>query len=166
MKLAYLLSEYPTLGHTYLLREVRQLRELGWDIQTISIRRPGNRPSPLSRAEAEELGSTWYILGSGLSGSPQKPCGHTCDSSAALCARPDDGTSVRPLQPATDAAGDSLFRRGGVRWLSAAQSRYHACPLGLFHHGCSNSLPGLRHQSVDHAPRPGRVHRPRGLCHS
>jgi glycosyltransferase involved in cell wall biosynthesis len=65
MKLAYLLSEYPTLGHTYLLREVRQLRELGWDIQTISVRQPGKRPSPLSPAESEELGSTWYILGSG-----------------------------------------------------------------------------------------------------
>jgi len=66
MKLAYLLSEYPTLGHTYILREVRQLRELGWDIRTISIRRPGNRPAPLSPAEAEEIRSTWYILGGGL----------------------------------------------------------------------------------------------------
>jgi glycosyltransferase involved in cell wall biosynthesis len=66
MKFAYLLSEYPTLGHTYLLREVRQLRGMGWDIQTISIRRPGHRPSPLSAAEAEELASTWYIVGGGL----------------------------------------------------------------------------------------------------
>jgi colanic acid/amylovoran biosynthesis glycosyltransferase len=65
MKIAYLLSEYPTLGHTYLLREVRCLRELGWDLQTISIRRPGPRPSPLSAAEQEEANSTWYILGSG-----------------------------------------------------------------------------------------------------
>src|SRR5215469_11780525 len=66
MKLAYLLSEYPTLGHTYLLREVRQLRALGWDIQTISIRQPGNTSSSLSPVEAEELSSTWYIVGSDL----------------------------------------------------------------------------------------------------
>src|ERR1035441_7746882 len=66
MKLAYLLSEYPTLEHTYLLREVRQLRQLGWDIQTVSVRRPGNRLAAFSPAEAEELQSTWYILGSGL----------------------------------------------------------------------------------------------------
>ena len=66
MKLAYLLSEYPTLGHTYLLREIRQLRTLGWDIQTISIRKPRTSTSSLSRAEAEELSSTWYIVGSGL----------------------------------------------------------------------------------------------------
>ena len=63
MKLAYLLSEYPTLGHTYLLREVRQLRELGWEIQTISVRRPGQPPSPPSAAETEELNTTWYIVG-------------------------------------------------------------------------------------------------------
>lgn len=64
MKLAYLLSEYPTLGHTYLLREVRQLRAMGWDIQTISVRRPEKRSSSLSPAEMEELNSTWYIVGS------------------------------------------------------------------------------------------------------
>jgi glycosyltransferase involved in cell wall biosynthesis len=64
MQIAYLLSEYPTLGHTYLLREVRELRHLGWDIQTISIRRPASRSSPLSAAEQEEWNATWYILGS------------------------------------------------------------------------------------------------------
>ncbi len=65
MRIAYLLSEYPTLGHTYLLREVRELREFGWDIQTISIRQPGPRPSALSAAEQAERDVTWYILGSG-----------------------------------------------------------------------------------------------------
>ncbi len=64
MKLAYLLSEYPTLIHTYLLREVRELRALGWEIQTVSIRRPGPPTSPLSSAENEELASTWYVLSS------------------------------------------------------------------------------------------------------
>lgn len=62
MKLAYLLSEYPTLGHTYLLREVRGLRAVGWKIQTVSIRKPELRDSDLSLAEREELTSTWYIL--------------------------------------------------------------------------------------------------------
>jgi glycosyltransferase involved in cell wall biosynthesis len=64
MKLAYLLSEYPTLGHTYLLREVRELRALGWEIQTVSIRKPDLRESELSEAEREEWTSTWYILAS------------------------------------------------------------------------------------------------------
>src|SRR5215467_11890977 len=63
-KIAYLLSEYPTLAHTYLLREVRELRALGWEIQTVSVRRPGPRTSLLSPAENEEIAATWYILGS------------------------------------------------------------------------------------------------------
>lgn len=64
MKLAYLLSEYPTLGHTYLLREVRGLRALGWEIQTVSVRRPDLTGWDLSDAEREEWNATWYILGS------------------------------------------------------------------------------------------------------
>ncbi len=64
MKLAYLLSEYPTLGHTYLLREVRGLRALGWEIQTVSVRKPDLSGWQLSEAEREEWNSTWYILGS------------------------------------------------------------------------------------------------------
>lgn len=64
MKIAYLLSEYPTLGHIYLLREVRQLRLLGWNIQTVSIRRPDSQPLSSSGEFEEELGSTRYILGS------------------------------------------------------------------------------------------------------
>lgn len=66
MQIAYLLSEYPTLGHTYLLREVRGLRDLGWNIQTVSIRQPAPRPAALSPVEQEERNSTWYILGSSL----------------------------------------------------------------------------------------------------
>ena len=81
MKLAYLLSEYPTLGHTYLLREVRQLRSMGWDIQTISVRRPGARSKPLSEVETEELNSTWYILG----GSAMQ---HLVCHAATLASRP------------------------------------------------------------------------------
>src|SRR5271169_2147556 len=81
MRLAYLLSEYPTLGHTYLLREVRQLRALGWDVQTISVRRPAKRPSPLSPDETEELNSTWYIVGSGV-------LGHIASHVTTLLTRP------------------------------------------------------------------------------
>ncbi len=66
MKIAYLLSEYPTLGHTYLLREVRQLRTLGWDIQVISIRKPDVPPGSLSDAEKAERHATWYVLGSSV----------------------------------------------------------------------------------------------------
>ncbi len=64
MKLAYLLSEYPLLEHTYLLREVRELRALGWEVHTVSIRKPSYRLPELSPAEQEEWTSTWHVLGS------------------------------------------------------------------------------------------------------
>ena len=62
MNIAYLISEYPTLGHTYILREVRELRRLGWNVQTISIRKPPPKSSSGSPIEREEFNSTWYVL--------------------------------------------------------------------------------------------------------
>jgi glycosyltransferase involved in cell wall biosynthesis len=40
MKIAYLNSEYPSLSHTFIEREVRELRRLGLDIVTFSVRKP------------------------------------------------------------------------------------------------------------------------------
>ncbi len=66
MKLAYLLSQYPTIGHTYLLRELRGLRELGWDIPTVSIRLPDRPAEQMPEAEREEAARTFYVLRGGL----------------------------------------------------------------------------------------------------
>ncbi|NLD35719.1 MAG: glycosyltransferase family 4 protein [Desulfatiglans sp.] len=38
--LAYLASEYPAISHTFIFREVQELRKSGLDIKTASIRRP------------------------------------------------------------------------------------------------------------------------------
>jgi len=65
MKLAYLLSQYPTIGHTYLLRELRGLRELGWDIPTVSVRPPDRPVADLPVAEREETDRTFYVLRGG-----------------------------------------------------------------------------------------------------
>jgi colanic acid/amylovoran biosynthesis glycosyltransferase len=66
VKLAYLLSQYPTIAHTYLLREVRGLRELGWDILAVSIRLPDRRPEDMLPAEIEEAARTFYVLRDGI----------------------------------------------------------------------------------------------------
>ncbi len=87
MKLAYLLSEYPTLGHTYLLREVRQLRQIGWDIQTISIRRPSNRRSALSSVEAEELEFHLVYPRRRLVHVSEESCRHSRNSTRSLLPR-------------------------------------------------------------------------------
>ncbi len=64
--LGYLVSQYPAVNHTFILREIRILRSLGHDIRVISIRRPDRRPETLSREEREEFERTEYILGSGV----------------------------------------------------------------------------------------------------
>ena len=43
--LAYLVSTYPTLSMTFVLREVLQLRELGFRIETASVNPPECRPT-------------------------------------------------------------------------------------------------------------------------
>ena len=65
MKVAYLLSQYPTIGHTYLLRELRGLRALGWDIPTVSIRLPDRRIEDLPDEERDEAARTFYVLRGG-----------------------------------------------------------------------------------------------------
>ena len=65
MKAGYLLSQYPTVAHTYLLREIRALRALGWDILTVSVRPPDRAPDRLTDVESEEWKSTFYVLGGG-----------------------------------------------------------------------------------------------------
>lgn len=59
--ITYLLSQYPTINHTYLLREVTGLRALGWDVDVISIQRPGPDQVAAGSAEADEARRTRYV---------------------------------------------------------------------------------------------------------
>ena len=61
VRLAYLTSQYPAASHTFIRREIEALRELGWSIDTFSVRRPGTdeTASPPDKAEAE---GTCYLL--------------------------------------------------------------------------------------------------------
>ncbi len=44
--IAYLNSEYPSLSHTFIEREVRHLRDLGVDVRTFSVRRVSAKSAP------------------------------------------------------------------------------------------------------------------------
>jgi len=59
-RLAYLISEYPGVSHTFVLREVKYLRQHGLDIQTASVRKPGDLEK-MGHAEQEEAKTTFYI---------------------------------------------------------------------------------------------------------
>ncbi len=65
MKLAYLLSQYPALSHTFLFREVTGLRERGFDIRLCSINEPDRSRSSLPRDEAAEVDQTFYVKRTG-----------------------------------------------------------------------------------------------------
>jgi len=65
LKLGYLVSQYPAVNHTYLLREVQGLRALGFDICVASIR-PADRPfDRLLPEEQEEVNRTYYVKRAG-----------------------------------------------------------------------------------------------------
>jgi len=60
-KLAYLTSQYPAASHTFIRREIAALRELGWTIDTFSVRPPGPDETR-SDADRSEFDRTFYIL--------------------------------------------------------------------------------------------------------
>jgi colanic acid/amylovoran biosynthesis glycosyltransferase len=66
MKLGYLVSQYPAVSHTFVLREVRALRRRGLDVQVVSVRRCDRPLSLLSPDEAEEAARTFSIMDAGV----------------------------------------------------------------------------------------------------
>lgn len=60
-KIAYLVSCYPTLSHTFILREIQSLRQRGVEVEIVSIREPQN-PFSLGLEEQQELKNTYYLL--------------------------------------------------------------------------------------------------------
>jgi colanic acid/amylovoran biosynthesis glycosyltransferase len=68
LKIAYLISQYPAINHTFILREVRRLRELGFDIYAISIEAADRPIEKMTNEENTEFNRTYFIKPQGLSG--------------------------------------------------------------------------------------------------
>ncbi|HEY8053047.1 MAG TPA: glycosyltransferase [Steroidobacteraceae bacterium] len=66
MKLGYLLSQYPAVSHTFVLREVLTLRSQGVDVCVVSVRRCDRSPDRLSADEAAEARRTFSVMGAGF----------------------------------------------------------------------------------------------------
>lgn len=66
MRLAYLVSQYPAINHTFILREIRALRRLGLELHVISIRPPDRPLDELSEEEREEALNTFTVLAAGV----------------------------------------------------------------------------------------------------
>jgi colanic acid/amylovoran biosynthesis glycosyltransferase len=65
MKLGYLISQYPALSHTFVLREVLTLRRHGVDVRVVSVRRCDRPMAELSAEEADEQQRTFSVMGAG-----------------------------------------------------------------------------------------------------
>ena len=66
--LAYLVSTYPTLSMTFVLREVLELRALGFRICTASINPPDRPLDQLTAEESEEATHTYCVKNHGFTG--------------------------------------------------------------------------------------------------
>jgi colanic acid/amylovoran biosynthesis glycosyltransferase len=66
-RIAYLISKYPDVSHTFILREVAAMRERGIEIETASINAcpPDNK---LTRQERDEAARTFYVKQQGVAG--------------------------------------------------------------------------------------------------
>ncbi|HSR94401.1 MAG TPA: glycosyltransferase family 4 protein [Solirubrobacterales bacterium] len=61
MRIAYLTTRYPSVSHTFILREVEALRSLGFEVETFSVWRTA-RADLLSAADRRAFDSTYALL--------------------------------------------------------------------------------------------------------
>jgi colanic acid/amylovoran biosynthesis glycosyltransferase len=65
VRIAYLVSRYPAISHSFILREVLALRLRGFEIHTASINRPDRPFEQLTEEERQETESTFFIKSAG-----------------------------------------------------------------------------------------------------
>src|ERR1700757_64518 len=61
IRMAYFLSRYPAVSHTFFLNEILGLRRMGFEIDVASVNPPDRPESELPQREAEEANGTYYL---------------------------------------------------------------------------------------------------------
>lgn len=72
--MAYLVSRYPAISHTFILREVQRLRALGHTIFTASINPPDRAPETMEDYERQEARQTFFVKAQGGVGALASLC--------------------------------------------------------------------------------------------
>ena len=67
-EIAYLISRYPAVSHTFILREVLELRRAGFRIEAASINAADRPSAELTNEEREEAAKTYYVKAAGVRG--------------------------------------------------------------------------------------------------
>ncbi len=68
VRLAYLVSRYPAVSHTFILREVGLLRTRGFDIEVAWANEPDRDTTQMTLDERDETERTYYLKRHGLRG--------------------------------------------------------------------------------------------------
>ncbi len=69
IRIAYLVSTYPAVSHTFILREVQRLRRVNFDIRMASINSPDCSADGMTSQEQDESSTTFYVKREGIRGS-------------------------------------------------------------------------------------------------
>jgi colanic acid/amylovoran biosynthesis glycosyltransferase len=118
MRIAYLTGRYPTVTHTFILREVQALRGLGTEVKTFSIWR-SNQSDLLSPAEREEAPLTDALL---------RPKFRRFLSSHAIAVARGRGAYLAALRRAFGLSSPGLRRRAlALTWFLEAIVLWDAC---------------------------------------
>lgn len=68
LPMAYLVSRYPAISHTFILREVQRLRALGHTLFTASVNPPDRSLDTMEAYERKEAEDTFFVKAQGASG--------------------------------------------------------------------------------------------------
>ena len=68
IRIAYLVSTYPAVSHTFILREVQRLRAANFEIFMASINPPNRPASGMTTEEQEEAAASFYVKLEGIRG--------------------------------------------------------------------------------------------------
>jgi colanic acid/amylovoran biosynthesis glycosyltransferase len=68
IRIAYLVSEYPAVSHTFILREVQRLRSANFKIHTASINLTDRPLGSMTAEEQSEAATTFYVKREGIRG--------------------------------------------------------------------------------------------------
>ena len=82
--LAYLVSRYPAVSHTFILREIAQLRALGHQIHTASINPPDRAIAAMDATERAEAQATYFVKQHGWRGALAAGLHHLVHQPAGL----------------------------------------------------------------------------------
>jgi colanic acid/amylovoran biosynthesis glycosyltransferase len=68
IRIAYLVSTYPAVSHTFILREIKQLHSSNFEICTASINSPDCSLESMTVEERDEANATFYVKRAGIRG--------------------------------------------------------------------------------------------------